>query len=123
MCYIGYWRGTTEECDECEGSGETSCDCCGNNADCNNCDSTGKVEEANSAREFIIPDGPDMKLHGHYYSLNLLHKVWLSFALLNVNKVLLITEDGKANKGGLFIPTTDQSPDDVQIIVMPIIKK
>lgn len=33
-----------EDCDVCKGSGVIDCPCCGNEAECKNCDGTGKIE-------------------------------------------------------------------------------
>ena len=39
------WYSLTKDCEECDGSGSTECDCCGHDSDCKECDGSGNSDE------------------------------------------------------------------------------
>lgn len=63
-----------ERCDSCDGHGEKECKCCGNEADCEDCEGTGTVDvTTNYAR--ISCYGQDVELLGHTFTPKLLYRV------------------------------------------------
>jgi len=82
------------ECAQCEGSGETECNECGNIIECKECDGTGSVEKlTKKTGNLIINPKAILKIENQYFSVNLILDFIKACEMLGVNDFELVVDD------------------------------
>lgn len=91
----------SENCDECQGDGYVECKCCGNEADCEQCDGTGK-EQVELPYAILRYNGQNVFVDGVLFDSRYLHTVYMTALLFGVSEVKLKFQKDKKRKGCLI---------------------
>lgn len=101
-------------CQKCKGTGVISCECCGQDTDCKDCNGNGKHEKGTVELSLLVCEDYNslIKIHNKYFKPDYAHIVAVCAMALGVNEVTLLYNDNKFDPH-IFIVG------DAQILVMP----
>lgn len=118
------WEVQKKNCEKCKGNGYTTCNCCGSEVDCKDCDATGESDE-NLPYAYAEMSGEDIKLNKRIYSPTYLNMVSMAFLAIGADTII-VHNDTVETKPIMFRPAFfrneeayDTFSSNVEIMVMP----
>ena len=103
------------KCNECEGTGETECHCCGSEIECEDCRGSGKINQYIPTGQMVVDSEQIFNLNDKLFFIARLKNLIRACKILGISEVIL--HNNPNNNKQIFIEL-----DELTIMIMPTFK-